>query len=65
VVVAQRFRTSATKQRRRNDELIGEMLMGNVRHFLGDQVSARRHIEHMLANFIRSDQGPHESIRFR
>jgi predicted ATPase/DNA-binding winged helix-turn-helix (wHTH) protein len=62
--IAQRFRTLAAKQRRRNDELVGERMMGFVQHLLGDQVSARRHTEHMLANFIRSDQRSHEAIRF-
>jgi predicted ATPase len=62
---AQRFRTLAAKYQRRNDELIGERIMGLVQHFLGDQVSARRHTEHMLANFIVSDQRPHEAIRFQ
>jgi predicted ATPase len=63
--IAQRFRALAAKQRRRNDELSGERMMGIVQHFLGDQVSARRHTEHMLANFIVSDQRPHEAIRFQ
>jgi predicted ATPase/DNA-binding winged helix-turn-helix (wHTH) protein len=63
--MAQRFRTLATNQRRRNDELIGERLLGNVQHVLGDQASARRHLEYMLANLLRSDQRSHEAIRFQ
>jgi hypothetical protein len=63
--MAQRFRTLAAKQRRRNDELIGERMMGNVQHVLGDQANARRHIEHMLANFTSTDQRPPEAIRFQ
>ncbi|MEA2788429.1 MAG: hypothetical protein QOG73_835, partial [Acetobacteraceae bacterium] len=63
--MAQRFCTLAAKQRRRNDELIGERLMGVVQHSRGDQASARRHTEHMLANFVRSDQRSHELIRFQ
>jgi predicted ATPase len=62
--MAQRFRTLAAKQRRRNDELVGERLLGVVQHLQGDQVSARRHVEHMLANFVQSDQRSHERIRF-
>jgi hypothetical protein len=62
--MAQRFRTLAAQQQRRNDELVGELLMGLVQHLMGDQASARRHIEHMLANFVRSDQRSHEAIRF-
>jgi predicted ATPase/DNA-binding winged helix-turn-helix (wHTH) protein len=63
--MARRFRTLAAKQRRRNDELIGERMLGNAQHVLGDQASARRHIEHMLANFVRSDQRSYEAIRFQ
>jgi predicted ATPase len=62
--VAQKFRTLAAQQQRRNDELIGERLLGSAQHVLGDQVGARRHIEHMLADFVRSDQRSHEAIRF-
>ncbi len=40
-------------------------MMGVAQHLLGDQASARRHIEHMLANFILSDQRSHETIRFQ
>jgi hypothetical protein len=36
-----------------------------VQHLRGDQVSARRHVEHMLANFVQSDQRAHELIRFQ
>jgi predicted ATPase/DNA-binding winged helix-turn-helix (wHTH) protein len=63
--MAQRFRTLAAKLRRRNDELIGQRLLGTVQHLLGDQASARKHIEHMLANFARSDQRSHEAVRFQ
>jgi predicted ATPase/DNA-binding winged helix-turn-helix (wHTH) protein len=63
--MAQRFRTFAAQQQRQNDELIGERLLGCVRHVLGDQVSARRHIGHMLANFVQSNQRSHEAIRFQ
>jgi predicted ATPase len=63
--MAQRLRTLAARQRRRNDELIGHRLIGFVQHWLGDQASARRHIEHMLANFRPSDLRSHEGIRFQ
>jgi predicted ATPase/DNA-binding winged helix-turn-helix (wHTH) protein len=63
--MAQRLRTLAAQQRRRNDELIGERLMGWAQHVLGDHASARRPIEHMLANFHPSDQRSHETIRFQ
>ena len=63
--MARRFRTLAAKRRRRNDELVGERMVGNVQHLLGDQVSARRSVEHMLSNFVLSDQGSREAIRFQ
>jgi predicted ATPase len=63
--MAQRFRTLAAKKQRRNDELIGGRLLGTVQHMLGDQASARRHIEHMLANFILPHQRSHQAIRFQ
>jgi predicted ATPase/DNA-binding winged helix-turn-helix (wHTH) protein len=63
--MAQRFRTLAAQQQRQNDELVGERLVGTMQHLRGDQVSARRHIEHMLANFVQSDQRAHELIRFQ
>jgi predicted ATPase len=62
--MGQRFRALAAKQRRRNDGFIGERLIGVVQHLLGNQASARRHIEHMLANFIVSDQKSH-AIQFQ
>jgi hypothetical protein len=40
-------------------------MTGFVQHVLGDQTSARRHTEHMLANFILSDQRPHQAVRFQ
>ena len=60
--MAQKFRTLAAQRQRRNDELIGERLLGSAQHVLGDQVSARRHIEHMLADSVRSDQRSHEAF---
>ena len=63
--MAHRFRALAAKHGRRNDELTGERLIGIVQHLLGDQASARRHIEHMLANFVHSDHRSHEAIHFQ
>jgi predicted ATPase len=63
--MAQRFCTLAAQQRRRTEELIGHRMIGFVQHLLGDQASARRHIEHMLANFRLSDQKFHEAKRFQ
>jgi len=62
---AQRFRTLAAKQRQRNDGLIGDRLIGCLQHLLGDQASARRHTEHMLANFIPPEERSHDLIRYQ
>jgi predicted ATPase len=62
---AQRFRRLAAKQGQRNDQLIGERMIGCLQHLLGDQASARRHTEHMLANFIPPEHRSHDHIRFQ
>jgi predicted ATPase/DNA-binding winged helix-turn-helix (wHTH) protein len=62
--MGQRFRGLATKQRRRNDELIGVWMVGNAQHMLGDHASARRNIEQVLANFILPDLRFHYIKRF-
>src|SRR5262249_53193288 len=61
--MAQRFRTLAAKQHERNDRLIGDRMIGCLQHLLGDQASARRHTENMLANFILPEQRSHHLIR--
>ena len=63
--IAQRFRTLAAKQGEQNDRLIGERMIGAMQHLLGDQASARRYTEHMLANFILPEQRSHDLIRFQ
>jgi predicted ATPase len=63
--IAQRFRALAAEQREANDRLIGERMIGCLQHLLGDQIGARRHIEHMLANFVLPDQKSHDPIRFQ
>jgi hypothetical protein len=40
-------------------------MIGCLQHVLGDQASARRHTEHMLANFIPPEQRSHDHIRFQ
>jgi hypothetical protein len=62
---AQRFHRLAAKQGRRNDQLIGDRMIGCLQHLLGDQTSARRHTDHMLANFIPPEQRSHDHIRFQ
>jgi predicted ATPase len=64
MALAQRFVTLAEKQPDRNDPLIGGRLIGVSQHYLGDQSSARRRLEHMLAHYLPSAQKSH-IIRFQ
>ena len=49
--IAKTFCLIAEQQRDKNDRLIGDGLVGMSEHLLGDQTSARAHIERMLANY--------------
>jgi predicted ATPase len=64
LTLAQRFETLAANRSDPNDRLIGDLLIGVSEHFLGDQPSARRHIEHMLAHYVPRTRKP-ESVRFQ
>ena len=59
MALAQRFVTLAEKQPDRNDPLIGGRLIGVSQHYLGDQSSARRRLEHMLAHYQPAAQRLH------
>jgi predicted ATPase/DNA-binding winged helix-turn-helix (wHTH) protein len=59
--LAKRFRDLAADP---VDQLIGERLIGTALHFLGDQTSARRHIERMLAGYTTPANSAH-IIRFQ
>jgi predicted ATPase/DNA-binding winged helix-turn-helix (wHTH) protein len=52
LTLAQRFRTLAANRSDPNDRLVGDRLLGVSEHLLGDQPSARRHLEHMLAHYV-------------
>ena len=47
-----------------NDRLFGEHYMGVARHYVGDQTSARRHLEQVLNHYSATDHG-RDIIRFR
>ena len=53
--IARTFCLIAEQQPNKNDRLIGDGLVGKSEHLLGDQSSARAHIERMLANFSVPD----------
>ncbi|HEX3524191.1 MAG TPA: hypothetical protein VHT52_19140, partial [Stellaceae bacterium] len=64
LALAQRFCTLAANRPDPNDRLIGERTIGVSQHCVGDQASARRHLEHMLAHYVPPAQKSH-IIRFQ
>jgi predicted ATPase/DNA-binding winged helix-turn-helix (wHTH) protein len=62
--LAQRFHALAAQRSDPNDRLIGEQLIGASQHYLGDQLSARRHIERVLAHYLTPTQKS-QIVRFR
>ncbi|HTG19685.1 MAG TPA: transcriptional regulator, partial [Reyranella sp.] len=61
---AQKFHDLATKGADPRDQLFAERLMGGAKHFLGDQVSARSHLERVLTHYAPADHG-RDVIRFQ
>jgi predicted ATPase/DNA-binding winged helix-turn-helix (wHTH) protein len=62
--LAQKFHDLATRGADPGDRLFGERMMGVAEHFLGDQVSARRHLEQVLTHHATTDYG-RDVIRFQ
>ncbi len=62
--LAQRFYALAAERPDPNDRLSGEGMIGISQHYLGDQPSARRHLEHVLVGYVTPDQTSH-IIRFQ
>jgi predicted ATPase/DNA-binding winged helix-turn-helix (wHTH) protein len=56
LTLAQRFHTLAATRSDPNDRLIGERMVGGSQYYLGELVSARRHLEHVLAQDVASAQ---------
>jgi predicted ATPase len=54
---AQKFHDLAKTGLDPNARLLGERMMGAAKHFLGDQISARRHLEQVLAHYAATDHG--------
>jgi tetratricopeptide (TPR) repeat protein len=55
LVIAQKFCSLAAASADPDDLQIGERMIGVTKHYLGDQPSARRHIERALAHHQASD----------
>jgi len=64
VTLAQRFCSVAAAQSDPSDRLVGERLIGTSEYYLGDLLSARRHIEGVLADYVAADHRSHV-IRFQ
>jgi predicted ATPase/DNA-binding winged helix-turn-helix (wHTH) protein len=64
LTLAQRFHTLAAKRSDPNDRLIGERIIATSQYFLGDLLSARRHIEHVLAHYAAPARKS-QIVRFR
>jgi predicted ATPase/DNA-binding winged helix-turn-helix (wHTH) protein len=61
---AQKFHDLAMSGSDPNDRLFGERIVGVARHLLGDQTSARRHLELVLTHYAASDH-ERDVIRFQ
>jgi hypothetical protein len=59
LTLAQRFCALAAKRPDPNDRLVGERITGVAHFYLGDQRSARRHLERVLADEITPERGAH------
>jgi len=64
LALAQRFSSLAAQRSGPNDRLIGDRLIGVSQHYLGDQASARRHLEPVLAHFLTPEHRSH-IVRFQ
>ena len=61
---AQKFHDLAASGSDPSDRLFGERMMGVAKHFLGDQISARRHLEQVLTHYAATDHG-RDVVRFQ
>jgi predicted ATPase len=61
---AQKFHDLATSGPNLSDRLFGERMLGSAEHFLGDHVSARRHLEQVLSRYSATDYG-RDVLRFQ
>ena len=57
--VARKFCSVVEQQPNRNDQLLGDVALATSEHFLGNQTSARAHIERVIANCAPSEHRSH------
>jgi predicted ATPase/DNA-binding winged helix-turn-helix (wHTH) protein len=62
--LAGRFRSLSAARPDPNDQLVGERMLGLSQHLLGDQSTARRHFERVIADYPTLDRQSH-TIRFQ
>ena len=62
--LAEKFSAVAAESGNTADRPIGDRMLGVALHYLGDQPSARRHIERMLARYV-APLHPSQIIRFQ
>jgi predicted ATPase/DNA-binding winged helix-turn-helix (wHTH) protein len=62
--LAERFCALAATRGEPADQFIGDRMLGAAQHHLGDQSSARRHIERMLASYVAPASRSHV-VRFQ
>jgi predicted ATPase/DNA-binding winged helix-turn-helix (wHTH) protein len=63
LTLAQRFSVLTAERPDPNDRLVGKQMIGISQHYLGDQASAQRHLERVLADYMTPVQRSH-IIRF-
>jgi predicted ATPase len=56
LTLAQRFYSLAAKRSDPTDRLIGERMIGGAQYYLGDLLSARRHLDRVLADYVAPAQ---------
>ena len=64
LAVAQEFHDLAMTAADQTGRLFGDRMIGTAKHFLGDQIGARRHLEQVLAHYAATDHG-RDVIRFQ
>ena len=62
--IARRFHDLAVSGVDPIDRLFAERMMGVAKHFVGDHLGARRHLEHVLTHYVIADYG-RDVIRFQ
>ena len=63
--LAQKFQNLARSGSDLNDRLFGECIIGVAKHYMGDQIGARRHLELVLTQYAAADHRTRISFAFR